>query len=37
MGIDIQVTLGVTYKLTVNEVVVAHFAEILRCTFDFVD
>ena len=35
--ICIQVTFGVTYKLTVKEVVVAHFAEILLCTFDFID
>lgn len=35
MEIRLQMTLG--GKLTVKEAVVAHFLEILRYTFDFVD
>ena len=34
--VRIQVTLGVTFVLTVKKVVVAHFVEILGSTFDSV-
>ena len=35
--IRVQVTTGVTCKLTVKEVLVVYFLENLRCIFDFVD
>lgn len=37
MEIRMRVTLRVTYNLTVDEGMVAHFVEILRYIFDFVD
>ena len=37
MEIRMRVALRVTYNLTADEEMVAHFVEILRYMFDFVD